>query len=136
MRTDLLVNNFVLKALTDKMLVLYERKFMRNYVHLQDVCRSFMHVLNNWDKCKNQTYNVGHDLINMNKLDLAKTIQKHIPIEIIFAEFTEDLDKRDYIVSSKKFFETGFKCEYDLNIGIKQLKKAYSIIESPWYANY
>ena len=131
MRTDLLVNNFVLKALQDKMLVLYERKFMRNYVHLQDVCNSFMFVINNWEKCKNETYNVGHDAINMNK-----TIKKHIPIEIIFKEFTQDLDRRDYIVSSQKFYDKGFECKHNLDVGIKQLMTAYSMIESPWFANY
>ena len=136
MRTDLLVNSFVLKALRDKILVLYEHEFMRNYIHLQDVCRAFMFVINNWDSCKNETYNVGHDDINMNKLGLAKKIQKQVPLEIIFAEFTKDLDKRDYIVSSQKFYDKGFRCEYGLDIGIKQLLTAYSIIDSPWYANY
>lgn len=136
MRTDLLVNNFVLKALQDKMLVLYERKFMRNYVHLQDVCNAFVFVINNWEKCKNETYNVGHDAINMNKMQLAETIKKHIPIEIIFKEFTKDLDRRDYIVSSQKFYDKGFECKYDLDIGIRQLMSAYSMIEAPWYANY
>tara|TARA_R110001599_G_scaffold348819_1_gene576425 strand:- start:657 stop:1067 length:411 start_codon:yes stop_codon:yes gene_type:complete len=136
MRTDLLVNNFVLKALQDKMLVLYERKFMRNYVHLQDVCNSFMFVINNWEKCKNETYNVGHDAINMNKMQLAETIKKHIPIEIIFKEFTQDLDRRDYIVSSQKFYDKGFECKHNLDVGIKQLMTAYSMIESPWFANY
>ena len=136
MRTDLLVNNFVLKALQDKMLVLYERKFMRNYVHLQDVCNSFMFVINNWEKCKNETYNVGHDAINMNKMQLAQTIKKHIPIEIIFKEFTQDLDRRDYIVSSQKFYDKGFECKHNLDVGIKQLMTAYSMIESPWFANY
>lgn len=136
MRTDLLVNNFVLKALREKVLVLYECEFMRNYVHLHDICRAFKFVIENWDKCKNETYNVGNDKINMNKLDLAKKIQEHIPIEIIQAEFTKDLDKRDYIVSSQKFYDKGFDCVYDLDIGIKQLVGAYQIVESPWYANY
>jgi len=136
MRTDLLVNNFVLKASREKILVLYECEFMRNYVHLHDICRSFEYVIKNWEKCKNETYNVGNDDLNMNKLDLAKTIQKHIPIEIIQAEFTQDLDKRDYIVSSQKLYDKGFSCKYDLNVGIEQLMGAYQIIESPWYANY
>ena len=136
MRTDLLVNNFVLKSLREKILVLYECKFMRNYVHLHDVCRSFKFVIDNWDSCKNETYNVGNDSLNMNKLQLAEKIKEHIDLEIIFAEFTQDLDKRDYIVSSQKFYDKGFECEYDLDIGIQQLIKAYSIIESPWYANY
>ena len=136
MRTDLLVNNFVLKALKDRVLVLYECEFMRNYVHLADVCRAFRFVLDNWDSCKNETYNVGNDSINMNKLQLAQTIKKHIPIEIIRAEFTTDPDKRDYIVSSQKFYDRGFECKYDLDDGIRQLIKSYAIIDSPWYANY
>jgi nucleoside-diphosphate-sugar epimerase len=136
MRTDLLVNNFVLKAIRDRLIVLYESEFMRNYVHLQDVCRAFMFVLDNWEECKNQTYNVGNDSINMNKKQLAEQIQKHMPLEIMHAEFTSDPDKRDYIVSSQKFYDKGFECKYDLDDGIKQLIKAYDIIESPWYANY
>ena len=136
MRTDLLVNNFVLKTYLEKVLVLYECEFMRNYIHLQDICRSFIFVINNWEKCRNQTYNVGNDSLNMNKLQLAETIQKHLPLEIIKAEFTEDLDKRDYIVSSEKFYSKGFECRFGLDIGIRQLIKAYDIIQSPWYANY
>lgn len=136
MRTDLLVNNFVLKALKERVLVLYECEFMRNYVHLSDVSRAFKFVIDNWDSCKNETYNVGNDAINMNKLQLAQTIQKHIPIEIIKAEFNSDPDVRDYIVSSEKFYSKGFQCKYDLDDGIKQLIKAYAIIDSPWYANY
>ena len=136
MRTDLLVNNFVLKALRERVLVLYECEFMRNYVHLQDVCRAFMFVIDNWEDCKNETYNVGNDAINMNKLQLAQKIAKHLPLEIIKAEFTSDPDTRDYIVSSQKFYDKGFECKYDLDDGIRQLIKAYSIIESPWYANY
>ena len=136
MRTDLLVNNFTLRALKDKLLVLYECEFMRNYVHITDVCRAFKYVLDNWDECRNETYNVGNDALNMNKLQLAQVIQEHIPIEIIRAEFTSDPDKRDYLVSSEKFYSKGFECSYNLDDGIKQLVKAYAIIDSPWYANY
>jgi nucleoside-diphosphate-sugar epimerase len=136
MRTDLLVNNFTLKAIKERLLVLYECEFMRNYVHIADVCRSFKFVLDNWENCKNETYNVGNDAINMNKLELAQKIQQHLPLEIIKAEFTSDPDVRDYIVSSEKFYSKGFACKYDLDDGVKQLIKAYSILDSPWYANY
>jgi len=136
MRTDLLVNSFVLKTLRERILVLYECEFMRNYGHLHDVCRAFKYVIDNWDTCKNQTYNMGNDALNMNKLQLAQKIQEHLPLEIIKAEFTSDPDTRDYIVSSQKFYDKGFDCKYDLDDGIKQLITAYSIIESPWYANY
>ena len=136
MRTDLLVNNFVLKSMREKILVLYECEFMRNYVHLFDICRAFKFAIDNWDSCKNETYNVGNDALNMNKLQLAHTIQKQLPLEIIRAEFTQDLDKRDYVVSSQKFYNKGFECDYDLHAGIEQLITAYNVIESPWYANY
>ena len=136
MRTDLLVNNFVLKALREKALVLYECEFMRNYLHIQDACRSFKFVIDNWEKCKNETYNVGHDEINMNKLQLAQEIQKQIPLEIIKAEINSDPDMRDYEVSSQKIYDKGFKCVNGLDVGIKQLVQAYEMIESPWFANY
>ena len=97
-------------------------------LHLQDVCRAFMFVIENWEDCKNETYNVGNDAINMNKLQLAQKIAKHLPLEIIKAEFTSDPDTRDYIVSSQKFYEKGFECKYGLDDGIRQLIKAYSII--------
>tara|TARA_Y100001938_G_scaffold149940_1_gene238818 strand:- start:18442 stop:19368 length:927 start_codon:yes stop_codon:yes gene_type:complete len=136
MRSDLLVNNFVLRALRDRLLVLYECEFMRNYVHIHDVCSAFKFVVDNWEECKNETYNVGNDSINMNKLQLAEKVSKYIPIEIMKAEFNSDPDTRDYIVSSQKFYDKGFNCRFDLDGGIVQLKKAFSLIESPWYANY
>jgi nucleoside-diphosphate-sugar epimerase len=136
MRTDLLVNNFVLRALRDRILVLYECEFMRNYVHIHDVCRSFKFLIDNWDDCKNDTYNLGHDAMNMNKLQLAEKIAEHTPLEIIKAEFTKDPDVRDYIVSSQKIYDKGFECLYDLDTSIQQLLKAYKLIDSPWYANY
>ena len=135
-RTDLLVNNFVLKALKDKVLVLYECEFMRNYIHILDICRVYNFILDNWSSCSDQTFNIGNDEINMNKLQLAKKIGEHLPVEIIKAEFTEDPDKRDYIVSSQKIYDAGFSCNYDLDIGIKQLIKMYSLIDKPWNANY
>jgi nucleoside-diphosphate-sugar epimerase len=136
MRSDLLVNNFVLRTMRERLIVLYECEFMRNYVHIHDVCRAFKFVLDNWEQCKNQTYNVGNDTLNMNKLQLAQKIKEHMPLEIMYAEFTSDPDTRDYIVSSEKIYKKGFECKYDLDVGIKQLLSAYSIIEQPWYANY
>ena len=136
MRTDLLVNNFVLRAKKDKVLVLYECEFMRNYVHIHDVCKAFKFVLNDWEGCKNQTYNVGNDSLNMNKLQLAEKIQNHLPLEIIRAEFNSDPDVRDYIVSSQKIYDKGYVCEKNLDDGIEELIKVYNIIDSPWYGNY
>ena len=71
--------------------------------------------MDNWNNCRDETYNVGNDALNMNKLQLAQKIQEYIPLEIIKAEFTSDPDKRDYIVRSEKFYAKGFACENDLD---------------------
>ena len=72
----------------------------------------------------------------MNKLQLAQKINEHISVEIIQAEFTNDPDKRDYIVSSQKIYDLGFECKYDLDDGIEQIIKMYKLLDEPWYANY
>lgn len=136
MRTDLLVNNFVWKAIKDRSIVLYECTFMRNYVHIWDVCNAFNFIIDNWDSCKNETFNVGNDSINANKLELAEQIQKHIKFEIIKAEINSDPDVRNYIVSSQKFYNKGFSCQHNLDDGVKQLIKAYKLIDKPFYGNY
>ena len=136
MRSDLLVNNFVWRTMQDRLIVLYECEFMRNYVHLQDVCRAFKFVIDNWNSCKDETYNLGNDDLNMNKLQLAQQIGEHLPLEIVRAEFNSDPDVRDYIVSSQKIYDLGFVCQYNLHTGIRQLIKSYNMIGEPWYGNY
>lgn len=138
MRTDLLVNNLVWRAIKDKYIVLYDNKAIRNYVHINDVCRAFCYVLSNWEECKNEVYNLGNDFLNMSKYDLCKEINQQIPIEIIQAEYTEDKDKRNYKISSQKFYDKGFSCTFDLQYGIKELITAYNMIEDDFivHANY
>lgn len=138
MRTDLLVNNLVLKAMRDRVLTIYEGHFMRNYIHIEDVCRAFIFAINNWNKCKDEVFNVGNDKINMSKMDLCKKVAEQIPVEIIEAQFTQDKDKRNYIVSSQKIYDKGFYCMKGLTTGITELKKAYEMLEDDFvvHANY
>jgi len=135
-RNDLLVNNLVLRALKDRVLIVYEGHYIRNYLHIRDVCKAFVFALDNWDKCKNEVYNLGNDNLNMSKLDLCKKINEYIPVEIIEAQYTKDLDKRNYKISSQKFYNKGFQCEYSLDDGIKELMQVYKMIDVPQYANY
>jgi nucleoside-diphosphate-sugar epimerase len=135
-RFDLLVNNLVMRAIKEKMIVLYENQAMRNYIHVKDIVNVFTHVINNWDLCKNNTYNAGNDVINCNKLQLVEKIKQYIPIEIIQAEYTKDPDGRNYIVSSQKLYNTGYVCRYDLDYGIKELITVVSMIDEPINANY
>lgn len=136
MRLDLLVNDFVYRAYHDRTLVLFEPHFRRNYIHVFDVAKAFMHCLNNWDKMKDQVYNVGLSSANLTKLQLAEQIKKHIhDLYITTAENKSDPDKRDYLVSNEKLEKTGWKATMTLDDGINELIKAYQIIKRNQYAN-
>ena len=136
MRTDLLVNSFVLKALRERALILYEDAYMRNYIHIQDICRAFRFIVDRWDECSDQTFNVGNDALNCTKRQLAEQVAALVPCSIYVTEKISDPDQRDYIVSSQRFYDRGFVCKNDLSLGVKQLQVAYSLLDEPWHANY
>ena len=129
MRTDLLVNDFVYKSVVDGYLVLFEAHFKRNYIHVQDIARTFQFIIENYEKCKGHAFNVGLSTANLSKLELAEKIKSHIPSLVIKQDdFKEDFDKRNYIVSNEKLEALGWKPIYDLDYGIKQLMAAYKIV--------
>jgi len=136
MRIDLLVNDFTYRAVTDRAVVLFEPHFKRNYIHVRDVTRAFMHGLNNFDAMKDQPYNVGLSDANLSKMELAQVIQKHLP-KFVFVEapIGEDPDKRDYIVSNEKIERTGWKPAHSLDAGIDDLIKGYTMIKNSIYGN-
>ena len=129
MRLDLLVNDFTYRALFDRVIVLFEGHFKRNYIHVRDVAGGFLHALNHFDKMKNEPYNVGLSDANLSKLELCQEIKKFIP-EFTFMESAigEDPDKRDYIVSNEKIEKTGFRPQVSLAAGIQELIKGYTIL--------
>ncbi len=129
MRTDLLVNDFVYKAIKDGYIVIYEKDFKRNYVHIKDIARCFEHCIEKFDSMKNQVYNVGMSDANLSKEQLAEKIKGYIPkFEIIYMQIGEDPDKRNYIVSNEKIEKTGFKTIFSLDDGIQELIKGYKIL--------
>ena len=129
MREDLLVNDFTLKALRDGTLVLFEEHFMRNYIHIKDVCKAFLHCMNNFDTMKNEAYNVGLSSANLSKRELSERIKKFVPkLVIMSSEIAKDPDKRDYIVSNEKLEKTGWVPEYTIEDGIKEVIKANKML--------
>jgi len=136
MRLDLLVNDFTYRAVNDKYLVLFEPHFKRNYIHIKDVAKAFIHCLNNFDEMKNQSYNIGLSDANLSKRELCEEIKKQIPdFVFIESELGKDPDKRNYIVSNAKIEKTGFKPEYSLQDGIAELIKGYQIIKRNQFSN-
>lgn len=137
MRLDLLVNDFTYRAVHDGFIVLFESHFKRNYVHVRDIARAFVHCLKNFERMKNEPYNVGLSDANLSKKELCEEIKKQVP-KFYYAEAAvgEDPDKRDYIVSNEKIEGAGFKAEVSLQKGITELIKAYrSTIKRNQYAN-
>jgi nucleoside-diphosphate-sugar epimerase len=136
MRFDLLVNDFVLRAATDGFLVIYEKDFKRNYIHVQDVADVFVHGLDHFDAMKGQVYNAGLDDANLSKAELADVVKKHVPkLYVHYAEVGSDPDKRNYVVSNAKLATAGFRARRSLDEGVGQLLRAIRLLPTKPYAN-
>lgn len=137
MRIDLLVNDFVYRAMTDRAVVLFEGHFKRNFIHVRDVAKAFMHGIDNFEHMRDRPYNVGLDDANLSKRELCEVIQRHVPEFVFFeAAIGQDPDKRDYIVSNARIAATGYRPAWTLDDGINELMKAYRIVRRVAHANY
>lgn len=136
MRIDLLVNDFVYRAMTDRAVVLFEAHFKRNFIHVRDVAKAFVHGIDHFECMKDRPYNVGLDDANLSKRELCEVIQRHVPEFIFFeAAIGQDPDKRDYIVSNARIAATGYRPDWTLDDGISELLKAYRIVRRVAHAN-
>ncbi len=136
MRLDLLVNDFVYKAINEKVIVLFEGHFKRNYIHVRDVSRAFMHCMSNFDTMKSEIFNVGLSSANLSKLELCQEIKKIIPnLNIIELETEKDPDQRNYIVSNEKIEQSGYQPKWSIEDGIVELVKGFKMIKNRVYGN-
>jgi nucleoside-diphosphate-sugar epimerase len=136
MRIDLLVNDFVYRAFYDRFVVLFEPHFKRNYIHVRDVTKAFIHGLENYQIMKNNIFNVGLSEANVSKQELCEAIKKELPdFTFPVAPLGKDPDQRNYVVSNEKIEKTGFKPEYTLSAGIQELVKGYTMIKNSIYGN-
>ena len=136
MRMDLLVNDFVYRAIQDRVLVLFEEHFRRNYIHVRDVAKAFLFGIQEFSTMRGEPYNVGLSSANLTKRQLAEKIQTQVPeLYIHSAEVGEDPDKRDYLVSNEKIEALGWSADHSLDEGIRELLKGYSIIRPNIFSN-
>lgn len=136
MRLDLLVNDFVYRALKDRYIVLFESHFKRNYIHINDVSEAILHMIENYNNLNNNVFNVGLSDANLSKFELCTKIKEHIN-DFLFIESSirEDQDKRNYIVSNEKLEKTGWKPKYSLDDGINSLIKLYNNLNIHNFSN-
>jgi nucleoside-diphosphate-sugar epimerase len=136
MRLDLLVNDFTYRALTDRCLVLFEAHFKRNYLHVRDAARAFLHVLKNYQTMKSRPYNVGLSSANLSKLELCQVIKRHVPqLQVIEAALGEDPDKRNYVVSNARIEQSGYHAQIGLDDGVKELIRGYTVLRQNLFSN-
>lgn len=136
MRIDLLVNDFVYRAVFDRTAVVFEGNFKRNYIHIRDAVGAFVWGMDHFEEMKGKPYNCGLSSANLSKLELCAKIKEHIPNFVYMeAPIGEDPDKRDYIVSNDRLEATGWRPQYTLDDGIEELKKVYTIIKNKTYSN-
>lgn len=137
MRLDLLVNDFVYRAVNDKTMIIFEGHFKRNFIHIRDVVGAYIHAINNFESMKSKAYNCGLSDANLSKIELCEKIREHIPSFTFFeSEINKDPDKRNYIVSNDRLESTGWKPKYSLDDGIEELIKTYNIVKNKSFANF
>ena len=136
MRLDLLVNDFTWRAVTDRFIVLFEARNKRNFIHVRDVARAFLHALEHYDAMSGEAYNVGLDDANLNKLELCEAIRRQLP-DFVWSEAAvgSDPDKRNYIVSNAKIGRAGFKPQVSLDQGIAELVRGFPILRGGRFSN-
>lgn len=136
MRIDLLVNDFVYRALYDRAIILFEPHFKRNFIHIRDVARAFLHGIAQFETMRDRPYNLGLSDANLSKWELCERIQAQLPnFAFLEAPIGEDPDKRDYIVSNARIEATGFQPAYSLDAGIAELIKGYRMLRNSRYSN-
>jgi nucleoside-diphosphate-sugar epimerase len=136
MRLDLLVNTFVYAAVKDRYIVIFEKDFKRNYLHIRDVADCFVHCIQHSDRMVGRPYNVGLDAANLSKEELALQIKQYVPnLYIHFSEVGSDPDKRNYIVSNQRLREVGFEASRTLDQGIQELIKGYRMMPRSAFTN-
>lgn len=136
MRTDLLVNDFVYRAVHDNCVVLFEGGFRRNYIHVRDVGKVFVHTLKNIDRMKGEIFNVGLSEANISKKELCERIQNQLRnFCFVDAPIGKDPDQRNYVVSNAKIESTGFIPQVSLDLGISELIKGFTMIKENQYGN-
>jgi nucleoside-diphosphate-sugar epimerase len=136
MRLDLLVNNFVYRAISDGFVIVFEGHFRRNYIHVLDVVHAFNLALENQGNFAGQIFNVGLSEANISKIELCEEIKKQLPnFTFLEAPLGKDPDQRNYIVSNTKIEEVGFSPKVTLQEGISELIRGLPMFNHKPFTN-
>ena len=136
MRLDLLVNDFVLRAVNDRFIVLFEGDFKRNYLHVRDAAERSFSALENFDRHEGpalQRRPVRGERLQAGPVPADQGAGPGFPHCGIRAG--QGPGPGDYIVSNDRGEAAGFKAERTLGQGIAELIKAYRLLPKFVYGN-
>lgn len=128
MRFDLTVNEFVQTLTLGEELLVFDENTWRPYCHVRDFARLLEIVINAKPELVNfEVFNVGGDENNFTKKMIVDEILKHLLSGKVRYGKNGD-DPRNFRVSFSKVSKTlGFKPEYSVAYGIKELIEAFRI---------
>ena len=129
MRVNLLVNDFVYQAVTNKILTIFQADFRRTFIHVRDMAKAFTMGFENMGNWKYKVYNAGANHLNWTKRELAEYVKEHTGCFVHYEEIGTDADQRDYEVSYDKLESEGFSCDVDMKTGIQELIKVTPILQ-------
>ncbi len=128
-RLDLMINDFCWQAIHQRYLVVYEKHFRRTFIHVVDIARAIVHMLERFDVLEHNVFNVGHESLNFTKEDIVKLIKKRVDFLVYFAEFGKDEDRRDYEVDYSRIRSAGFEVSVDIEMGLSELINGLKLLE-------
>lgn len=128
LRLDLMLNDFTWQAIHQRYLVVYEKHFRRTFIHVRDIARAIVHVIDP-DVCHgHKVFNVGHESLNYTKEDIVLLLQKRLDFLVHFAAIGSDADKRDYEVDYSRIRSTGFSITVNIEDGLQELIDGLGLI--------
>jgi len=128
-RLDLMINDFCWQAIHQRYLVVYEKHFRRTFIHVVDIARAIVHMLEKFESLEHATFNVGHESLNFTKEDIVNLIKKRVDFLVYYAEFGKDEDQRDYEVDYSRVRATGFEVSVDIEMGLGELTEGLKLLE-------
>jgi nucleoside-diphosphate-sugar epimerase len=133
MRMDLMINDFVYKAVKEKVIVLFDSFAKRTFIHVEDAADCYLFAMDNYDMMKGGIYNAGGNNLNFSKDEIADKIKQKVDFSVVNSEL-KDKDLRHFIVNFDKIEKLGFKPSKTVEYGIDELIRVYGFYE--YYSHF
>jgi nucleoside-diphosphate-sugar epimerase len=133
MRMDLMINDFVYKAVKEKVIILFDSFARRTFIHVEDAADCYLFAMEHFDSMKGGIYNAGGNFMNFSKDEIAGKIKQKIDFSIINSEL-KDKDLRHFIVNFDKIEKLGFQPQKTVEYGIDELLRVYGFYE--YFSHY